>query len=59
DTAKRANLYKQIQQIFIDRGPIIVPYFEETIAATAPNVKGLAVHPDYPRSTMRTVYIEG
>ncbi|MHB1416782.1 MAG: ABC transporter substrate-binding protein [Chloroflexota bacterium] len=59
DTTKRADLYKQIQQIFIDRGPIIVPYFEETIAATAPNVKGLAVHPDYPRSTMRTVYIEG
>ncbi|MCL4464593.1 MAG: ABC transporter substrate-binding protein [Chloroflexi bacterium] len=59
DRAKRAELYKQIQQIFIDRGPIIVPYFETTIAATNPKVKGLVVHADFPRSTMRSVFIEG
>lgn len=58
DRAKRAEAYKKIQQIFIDRGPIIVPYFEATVVATSPKVKGLVVHPDFPRSTMRTVYME-
>ncbi len=59
DHAKRVDLYKKIQQIFIDRGPIIVPYFEKSVVATAPKVKGLVVHPDYSRSTMRSVYLEG
>jgi len=59
DHAKRVDLYKKIQQIFIDRGPIIVPYFEKSVVATAPKVKGLVVHPDFSRSTMRSVYIEG
>jgi peptide/nickel transport system substrate-binding protein len=59
DRAKRVELYRKIQQIFMDRGPIIVPYFEKSIVATSPKVKGLAVHPDYSRSTMRSVYIEG
>jgi hypothetical protein len=36
-----------------------VPYFEQSVVATSPKVKGLAVHPDYARSTMRSVYIEG
>ena len=58
DRAKRADLYKRIQQIFIDRGPIIMPYFERTVVATSPKVKGVVVHPDFPRSTMRAVYIE-
>ncbi|MHB1130979.1 MAG: ABC transporter substrate-binding protein [Chloroflexota bacterium] len=57
DRAKRAETYKKIQQIFIERGPLIVPYFEATIGATTPNVKGLVLHPDFPRSTMRTVSI--
>ena len=59
DHAKRVDLYKKIQQIFIDRGPVIVPYFEKSVVATAPKVKGLVVHPDFSRSTMRSVYIEG
>ncbi|MGE5618343.1 MAG: ABC transporter substrate-binding protein [Sphingomonadaceae bacterium] len=59
DQQKRIELYKKIQQIFIERGPIIVPYFEKSVVGIAPNVKGLAVHPDFARSTMRSVYIEG
>lgn len=59
DHAKRVELYKKIQRIFVDRGPIIVPYFEKSIVAILPKVKGVAVHPDYSRSTMRSVYIEG
>ncbi|MHB1006168.1 MAG: ABC transporter substrate-binding protein [Chloroflexota bacterium] len=57
DRAKRADIYKKIQQIFIDRGPIIVPYFERTVVATSQQVKGVVVHPDFPRSTMRSVWI--
>ena len=57
DHAKRVDLYKKIQQIFIDRGPIVVPFFQKSVVATAPNVKGLVVHPDYSRSTMRSVYL--
>lgn len=59
DRAKRAAIYKEIQRIFIERGPIIVPYFERTVVATSAKVKGLVVHPDFPRSTMRNVYLEG
>lgn len=58
DQAKRVDLYKKIQQIFIDRAPVIIPYFEKTVVATSPKVKGLEVHADYPRSTMRSVYME-
>ena len=59
DHAKRVDLYKKIQQILIDRGPVIVPYFEKTVSAALPKVKGLVIHPDAARSTMRSVYIEG
>jgi peptide/nickel transport system substrate-binding protein len=58
DQAKRVELYQQIQRIFIERGPIIVPYFENLAVATANRVKGVEVHPDYPRTTMRSVYLE-
>lgn len=58
DQAKRVELYHQIQQIFMERGPIIVPYFEKLAVGTAPNVRGVTVHPDYPRTTMSTVYFE-
>lgn len=59
DRAKRADIYKQIQRIFADRGPLIVPYFERTVVATSPKVRGLVVHPDFSRSTMRSVWLEG
>lgn len=39
DPAKRAELYQQIQQIFIDRGPVIVPYFQDGIIAFRNTVK--------------------
>ncbi len=58
DRAKRAQIYQDIQRIFIERGPIIVPYFERTVVAVSPQTKGLVVHPDFPRSTMRTVYLQ-
>jgi peptide/nickel transport system substrate-binding protein len=59
DRAKRAQIYKDIQRIFMERGPLVVPFHERTVVATNPKVKGLVVHPDFPRSTMRTVWLEG
>jgi peptide/nickel transport system substrate-binding protein len=41
DHAKRADLYKQIQQIFIDRGPIIVPFFGDNLWAASKKLQGL------------------
>ena len=41
DLAKRADLYKQIQQIFIDRGPIIVPFFANNLWAASAQLDGL------------------
>jgi peptide/nickel transport system substrate-binding protein len=41
DQAKRADLYKQIQKIFIERGPIIVPFFANNIWAATNKLQGL------------------
>jgi peptide/nickel transport system substrate-binding protein len=39
DHAKRVALFHQIQQIFMDRGPIIVPFFGDAIIAFRKEVK--------------------
>jgi peptide/nickel transport system substrate-binding protein len=41
DHAKRADLYKKIQQIFIDRGPIIVPFFANGLWAASAKLQGI------------------
>lgn len=41
DRAKRADLYKQIQQIFIDRGSIIVPFFANNLWGANAKLKGI------------------
>ena len=59
DRAKRAELYKQIQQIFIDRGPIIVPFFANNLWGASAKLKGLK--PTSYLGTaldLRTVYFE-
>jgi peptide/nickel transport system substrate-binding protein len=59
DRTKRADLYKQIQQIFIDRGPIIVPFFANNLWGANAKLKGLK--PTSYLGTaldLRTVYFE-
>jgi len=59
DPAVRAQLYKDIQQIFIDRGPIIVPFFANNLWGARSNVKGVV--PTSALGTaldLRQVYIE-
>jgi peptide/nickel transport system substrate-binding protein len=41
DPAKRVEEYKQIQKIFNERGPIIVPFFVNNLWSAAPNLKGV------------------
>lgn len=44
DTQKRAALYREIQQLFMDEGPIITPFFIDNIYAARSNVKGVVPH---------------
>jgi peptide/nickel transport system substrate-binding protein len=41
DHAKRVQIYKDIQQIFIDRGPIIIPFFANNLWGARANVQGI------------------
>ena len=41
DPAKRAEIYKNIQRIFIDRGPILVPFFNNSLWGATKKLKGL------------------
>lgn len=38
---ERVRLYHQIQEIFIERGPIIIPFFNNNLWAARSNLKGL------------------
>lgn len=50
DAAKRAVLYKQIQRILIDRGPVIVPYFETAVVGIAKGMNGVELPSDWART---------
>ena len=41
DHEKRVALYKEIQEIFIDRGPVIIPFFIDNLWGARANVKGI------------------
>ncbi len=41
DRAKRAEIYQKIQQIFIDRGPIMLPFFANNLWGARADLKGL------------------
>jgi peptide/nickel transport system substrate-binding protein len=59
DHAKRADLYKKIEQIFIDRGTIIVPFFANGLWAATSKLQGLKPG-SYLGTAMdfRTVYFQ-
>jgi peptide/nickel transport system substrate-binding protein len=59
DRGKRAELYKQIQQIFIDRGPVIIPFFANNLWGANAKLKGL-VPTSYLGTALdlRTVHFE-
>jgi peptide/nickel transport system substrate-binding protein len=39
--AKRAQIFKQIQRIFIERGPILVPFFNNSLWGATRKLKGI------------------
>lgn len=45
DQVERQNLYYQAQQLIMEQGAVIIPYFLPTTIATQANVQGLAPHP--------------
>ncbi|MGA2614089.1 MAG: ABC transporter substrate-binding protein [Spirochaetia bacterium] len=56
DKAKRVALYKQAQQILIDRGPAIVPYFEKAVAGLSADLQGVVLTSDWPRTRFTSAY---
>ncbi|OFW59274.1 MAG: hypothetical protein A2133_04960 [Actinobacteria bacterium RBG_16_64_13] len=56
DQAKRGELYKNAQHILIDRGPVIVPFFETAAAGMSAAVKGIELAPDWSRTLFRAAY---
>lgn len=56
DRTKRAELYKQAQQIMIDRAPVIVPYLEVAAAGTSANIEGISLATDWARTQFRAAH---
>ena len=56
DRAKRAELYKKAQSIMIERGPVIVPFFETAAAGVSATVDGISLAPDWSRTVFLTAY---
>jgi len=54
DEAAQVALYHQIQQILIDRGPSVVPFYETAVAGVNEQLRGVALAPYWPRTTFRT-----
>jgi peptide/nickel transport system substrate-binding protein len=56
DRAKRIELYKQAQQIMMERGPVIVPFFSTAAAGASAAVDGIELAADWSRTLFRTAY---
>jgi peptide/nickel transport system substrate-binding protein len=56
DRDKRIDLYRQAQQILIDRGPVIVPFFSTAAAGADAALDGIALAPDWSRTLFRTAH---
>ena len=57
DPDARAEIYSQIQQIFADRGPVIIPWFATLFGAASERVEGLTLHPFAGQTDLRTVTV--
>jgi peptide/nickel transport system substrate-binding protein len=50
DKTKRVALYKQAQEILIDRGPVIVPFFVKAVAGLSTDLQGVVLPSDWART---------
>jgi peptide/nickel transport system substrate-binding protein len=54
DLDKRKELYLQLQQILIERGPVIVPYFEKAVVGVSAKLQGVEIPSDWARARFWT-----
>jgi peptide/nickel transport system substrate-binding protein len=58
DRAKRVALYHRAQKIFIERGPIIVAFFEKTAVGINEKLKGVVLPAAWAGVRFREVYFD-
>ena len=59
DTKKRADLYAQIQRIFMDRGPLMVAFFTNNLFGASAKLKGIQPTSFFPTHVdLAVVYFE-
>ncbi len=59
DNNARSAIYAQISQIFLERGPIIIPYFAPLFGGLRDSVQGLTMAPFPGLTDFRSVSISG
>jgi peptide/nickel transport system substrate-binding protein len=57
DREARVDLYQQAQQILIERGPVVVPYFESGVAGASANLQGVTLATDWARTLFTSAYL--
>ena len=57
DQEARTAAYKEIQQILLDEGPIIVPYFFATFMVLAGEISGVTLHPFAGRTNFNNAVV--
>ena len=57
DEEARTAAYKEIQRLFLDEGPIIVPYFYAAFMVMASHVSGVVMHPFSGRTHFHTAVV--
>ncbi len=57
DQDERTAAFKEIQRMFLDEGPIIVPYFYASFMVMASHVSGLELHPFAGRTHFHTAML--
>ena len=57
DQEARTAAYKEIQQILLDEGPIIVPYFFAAFMVLSGNIAGVTLHPFAGRTNFNTAVV--
>ena len=59
DDGQRVSTYRQIQQLLVDRGPILVPYFFAQFGAINDQFTGLQLKAFAGRTDFREVGLSG
>lgn len=58
DEAKRTELYHKLQEILIERGPVIVAYFEKAVVGLSADVQNVVLASDWARTRFWDAYFQ-